>query len=131
MFAQNAGNRISEVLDFKIFRGGCPRTPYRCGVIRHPSRKTVDPPLYHIPSLEHVCLRWLLTHWHQPLPTSFLNRFCFKIFIPRRGAPFPATRCSLSHLHVDMLRNSTLRTANPFSDDLLRLSFFVAGVYQC
>ena len=27
MFAQNAGNRISEVLDFKIFRGGCPRTP--------------------------------------------------------------------------------------------------------
>ena len=25
--AENAGNRISEVLDFKIFRGGCHRTP--------------------------------------------------------------------------------------------------------
>ena len=24
---QNAGNRISETLDFKIFRGACPRTP--------------------------------------------------------------------------------------------------------
>ena len=27
MFAQNAGNRISEVLDFKIFRGGMPPDP--------------------------------------------------------------------------------------------------------
>ena len=46
MFAQNAGNRISEVLDFKIFRGGdAPGPPYKCRVIRHPSLKTVDPPL--------------------------------------------------------------------------------------
>ena len=27
MFAQNAGNRISEVLDFKIFRDGMPPDP--------------------------------------------------------------------------------------------------------
>ena len=26
--AENAGNRISEVLDFKIFRGGFPGPPY-------------------------------------------------------------------------------------------------------
>ena len=45
MFAQNAGNRISEVLDFKIFRGGGPGPPYICRVIRHLSSKTVDPPL--------------------------------------------------------------------------------------
>ena len=35
MYAQNAGNRVSEVSDFKIFRGTCPRIPYKiraCGV---------------------------------------------------------------------------------------------------
>ena len=47
MFAQNAGNRISEVLDCKIFRGGdAPGHPYRYRVIRHPPLKTVDPPLH-------------------------------------------------------------------------------------
>ena len=29
MYAQNAGNRVSEVSDFKIFLGTCPRTPYK------------------------------------------------------------------------------------------------------
>ena len=28
-YAQNAGNRVSEVLDFKIFRGTCLRTPWK------------------------------------------------------------------------------------------------------
>ena len=45
--SENAGNRISEVLDFKIFRGGIhPDPPYLLLVLNlHPSRKMLDPPL--------------------------------------------------------------------------------------
>ena len=39
-FPQNTGNRISETLDFKLFREACPRTAYECVVnvrpIGHP-----------------------------------------------------------------------------------------------
>ena len=44
---QNAGNRISEVLDFKIFRGGNPRTPLlmRGFGFMHQSANTLDPSL--------------------------------------------------------------------------------------
>ena len=73
MFAQNAGNRISEVLDFKIFRGGnAPGPPYRCRVIRHPSRKTVDPPLYkgvetHIEEkrTQAITLQYSTANWYE------------------------------------------------------------------
>ncbi len=51
MFAQNAGNRISEVLDFKISRGSMPPDPpngamhLRCIGTMHRSKISVDPRL--------------------------------------------------------------------------------------
>ncbi len=51
MFAQNAGNRISEVLDFKISRGSMPPDPpngamhLRCIGPMHRSKISVDPRL--------------------------------------------------------------------------------------
>jgi hypothetical protein len=42
---QNAGNRISEVLDFKISWGRITPDPLKVGGLVHQSTKPLDPPL--------------------------------------------------------------------------------------
>jgi hypothetical protein len=54
-FVQNAGNRISEVIDFKISRGRIPPDPptNARSYVWHQSAQELDPPL----SYEHVLIR--------------------------------------------------------------------------
>jgi hypothetical protein len=64
--AQNAGNRISEVLDFKISRGSIPSDPTTSVRFSASVNKTLDPPLILIVSWLHT-LDSSIILWTRPV----------------------------------------------------------------
>ena len=107
--AQNAGNRISEALGFKIFRGRIPDPLLMRGFgVMHQSAHTLDPPLM----ISHSC--------------SILSNYIFCLFIEVQSKwwsdfiehirnPGPSARCSRSNTFLAILKTQLRSSKQPRS----------------